>query len=323
MDPPSSWKGEEEDDGNKSSENDRSISFIIDDDDDDEEDVDRYNVEMDEEVTSPGLPRPDESAFASSQPSRWNQVQSAGPNKELGKRKMPMPPSPSPAPVYKAQARVLSYTPAPPFLSSSSSSSSTAAATAMGSFSVHQPHHYAAHPHHSVPSFNPELFRQCATPDPGSSKYEYEYEEEACIGSGSFGEVFRVRGRRDQQLYAIKKSKPFTGKADKKSKMKEASTMNKLKHPHCVKFVDAWEERASLYIQTELCELGSLKDFMYKHGPLSEDQIWSFLTDMLLGVRHIHDQNLLHLDIKPSNMLLVCLECRRQFIGDGRARSRA
>jgi serine/threonine protein kinase len=46
--------------------------------------------------------------------------------------------------------------------------------------------------------------------------------------------------------------------------------------------VDAWEERASLYIQTELCELGSLKDFMYKHGPLSEDQIWSFLTDMLL-----------------------------------------
>lgn len=46
--------------------------------------------------------------------------------------------------------------------------------------------------------------------------------------------------------------------------------------------MDAWEERASLYIQTELCELGSLKDFMYKHGPLSEDQIWSFLTDMLL-----------------------------------------
>jgi serine/threonine protein kinase len=57
--------------------------------------------------------------------------------------------------------------------------------------------------------------RAGATPDPGSSKYEYEYEEEACIGSGSFGEVFRVRGRRDQQLYAIKKSKPFTGKADK------------------------------------------------------------------------------------------------------------
>lgn len=156
MDPPSSWKGEEEDDGNKSSENDRSISFIIDDDDDDEEDIDRYNVEMDEEVTSPGLPRPDESAFASTQPSRWNQVQSAGPNKELGKRKMPMPPSPSPAPVYKAQARVLSYTPAPPFLSST--------AAAMGSFSVHQPHHYAAHPHHSAPSFNPELFRQCTTP---------------------------------------------------------------------------------------------------------------------------------------------------------------
>lgn len=73
------------------------------------------------------------------------------------------------------------------------------------------PPHFSSH-------FSSLLFsvaRAGATPDPGSSKYEYEYEEEACIGSGSFGEVFRVRGRRDQQLYAIKKSKPFTGKADK------------------------------------------------------------------------------------------------------------
>lgn len=103
----------------------------------------------------------------------------------------------------------------------------------------------------------------------------------------------------------------------------------------------AWEERGSLYIQTELCELGSLKDFMNvnrTHG-LSEEQIWSFLTDMLLvhppwartdrsicltdnlnyldfreqGIKHIHEQNMVHLDIKPSNMLLVCLECRSQF----------
>lgn len=54
-----------------------------------------------------------------------------------------------------------------------------------------------------------------ATPDPGTSLYAMQFIEESRIGSGSFGEVFRVRARRDNQLYAIKKSRPFTSKADR------------------------------------------------------------------------------------------------------------
>jgi membrane-associated tyrosine/threonine-specific cdc2-inhibitory kinase len=37
---------------------------------------------------------------------------------------------------------------------------------------------------------------------------------------------------------------------------------------------------------------------------ISEDQIWHFITDLTLGLKHIHDNNIVHLDIKPANIFL-------------------
>ncbi len=77
-------------------------------------------------------------------------------------------------------------------------------------------------------------------------------------------------------------------------------------HPHVLKYANAWEENGYLYIQTELCEVGSLKDSIERRAsPLSEDTIWQYLLDMVLGVNHIHLHNLLHLDIKPANLFLT------------------
>lgn len=86
-------------------------------------------------------------------------------------------------------------------------------------------------------------------------------------------------------------------------------------HPHVLKYANAWEENGYLYIQTELCEVGSLKDAIERRtGPLSEDIIWRYLLDMVLGIKHIHLHNLLHLDIKPANLFLT--EAGHLKIGD-------
>nr|XP_060636563.1 membrane-associated tyrosine- and threonine-specific cdc2-inhibitory kinase [Anolis sagrei ordinatus] len=136
------------------------------------------------------------------------------------------------------------------------------------------------------------FFRQC-------------FQQLSCLGRGSFGEVYKVRYKEDGQLYAVKRSvEPFRGEGDRQRKLAEVRKHERVgHHPNCVSFVQAWEERGQLYIQTELCP-GSLLQYCEKYGPLPEWQVRVFLWDLLQGLHHLHDHNLLHMDVKPANIFL-------------------
>ncbi|XP_054850682.1 membrane-associated tyrosine- and threonine-specific cdc2-inhibitory kinase [Eublepharis macularius] len=136
------------------------------------------------------------------------------------------------------------------------------------------------------------FFRQC-------------FQQLSRLGRGSFGEVYKVRCKEDGQLYAVKRSmEPFRGEGDRQRKLAEVRKHERVgHHPNCVSFVQAWEERGQLYIQTELCP-GSLLQYCEQHGPLPEWQVRAFLWDLLQGLRHLHSHNLLHMDVKPANIFL-------------------
>ncbi|KAF8303428.1 kinase-like protein [Clavulina sp. PMI_390] len=73
-----------------------------------------------------------------------------------------------------------------------------------------------------------------------------------------------------------------------------------------------------LFIQTELCELGNLSDFLSEFGKqfnrLDEPRIWKIMSEVGNGILHIHHQNIIHLDLKPEN-IFVTMEGRLR-IGD-------
>uniref|UniRef100_A0A131YQ44 non-specific serine/threonine protein kinase n=1 Tax=Rhipicephalus appendiculatus TaxID=34631 RepID=A0A131YQ44_RHIAP len=125
------------------------------------------------------------------------------------------------------------------------------------------------------------------------------------LGEGSFGVVYKVRCLDDGRWYAVKvASRHFRGQRDRQLKLQEVAKHELLPpHPHCVRFIKAWEEDHRLYIQTELCEC-SLAAYAEKHHNLSERLVLEFLVDLLLGVKHLHDHNLAHLDIKPENIFI-------------------
>ena len=108
---------------------------------------------------------------------------------------------------------------------------------------------------------------------------------EGNIGSGSFGDVFRVRSKEDGQMYAIKRSRvPFRGTTDRKEKLEEVRKMESLPHhPNCVRFYQAWEENQFLYIQLELCKT-SLSEISEQEHELPESNIWDYMIDLLLVI---------------------------------------
>ena len=127
------------------------------------------------------------------------------------------------------------------------------------------------------------------------------------LGAGSFGEVFKVKSKEDGRHYAVKISRQgFRGELDRSYKLQEVNRHERLKpHPNCVRFFKAWEEGGHLYIQTELCQQ-SLKSYCEQfHDPADETFIWECLADLALGLRHIHDVQLGHFDIKPDNIFIT------------------
>lgn len=141
-------------------------------------------------------------------------------------------------------------------------------------------------------------------------------------GIGEFSQVYRVEkplggtlSASQQQLsptkrvWAVKKSrKPYTGNRDRQRKMREVQILRALRgHEHIVELVDDWEAKGHLYIQTDFCENGNMKDFLMHagfKGRLDDFRIWKILLELSQGIKSIHDAGFIHLDLKPANVFI-------------------
>ncbi|KAF2157880.1 kinase-like protein [Myriangium duriaei CBS 260.36] len=111
------------------------------------------------------------------------------------------------------------------------------------------------------------------------------------------------------KVWAVKKSKkPYAGSKDRARKMKEVQILRALNgSEHIIETVDTWEMKNHLYIQTEFCENGNLKDFLSQTGykaRLDDFRIWKILLELAQGIKCIHDAGYIHLDLKPANIFI-------------------
>jgi membrane-associated tyrosine/threonine-specific cdc2-inhibitory kinase len=114
--------------------------------------------------------------------------------------------------------------------------------------------------------------------DEGSSiSFAANFEILGELGSGAFGDVYKVRSKMDCQLYAVKRNRrQFRGKRDRDMAMAEVRTMQKLQSVcastvnkkkssfslYLLFFYRAWQEEGFFYCQTELCCRDTCRELM-------------------------------------------------------------
>mmetsp|Transcript_115064 Transcript_115064/g.229123 ORF Transcript_115064/g.229123 Transcript_115064/m.229123 type:complete len:531 (-) Transcript_115064:34-1626(-) len=149
-----------------------------------------------------------------------------------------------------------------------------------------------------------------------TGRFTREFENAAVVGSGHFSVVYRARNRIDNQEYAIKRTKqPLARGAQRRQAMLHealalASVAIDSSCPYIVRYFSSWIEEGRLFIQTELCE-GSLKDGLVslrKRRPddprMDEKELAAVIRDVCMGLGVLHGKNLVHLDVKPENILV-------------------
>lgn len=82
--------------------------------------------------------------------------------------------------------------------------------------------------------------------------------------------------------------------------------LKSLDHPNILKFYEAYKDNRNLFIVTELCTGGELFDVIMALGRcFNEKEASRVMYQLMIAVSYIHQNNIIHRNIKPENLLLL------------------
>ncbi len=131
------------------------------------------------------------------------------------------------------------------------------------------------------------------------------------LGSGGFGQTYVARDLFQPQTpeCVVKQLKPASNdatflKVARRLFETEVSTLSRLGTHSCIpKLLDSFEEQQEFYLVQELIDGESLGDEIRRVGRLSEAQVITLLQETLSILKFVHDNRVIHRDLKPDNLI--------------------
>ncbi|XP_051285081.1 uncharacterized protein LOC127379479 [Dicentrarchus labrax] len=162
------------------------------------------------------------------------------------------------------------------------------------------------------------------------SRFKSEFDCKEPLGKGAFGCVFKAKEKLTEKNFAIKIV------LYKKKSLQEVKALTDLHHPNIVRYYTCWLEDSGyqwddaadswsssqssvdslsaryLYIQMELCDSKTLKDWIDEKNTqrvtkslrdLRREESLIIIIQIVSGVEYIHSMKLIHRDLKPANIM--------------------
>jgi serine/threonine protein kinase len=85
----------------------------------------------------------------------------------------------------------------------------------------------------------------------------------------------------------------------------EVNLLKKLDHPNIVKYIEYIQTKKHINIILEYVEGGSLHYILKQSGKMGEHLVFIFVKQILEGLVYLHNQGIIHRDIKGANLLLT------------------
>lgn len=139
------------------------------------------------------------------------------------------------------------------------------------------------------------------------TKLNKKYELIEYAGSGGMGVVYRALGSNNQDIFAIKILKPdVVAKNPEYAELfeREAKTVKSLYHPHIVKVHDSGKDDDLSYMVMEWVDGNSIEEVLTQIT-LPLNRLTNIFEQVCRAVAYAHERSVIHLDIKPANILIL------------------
>ncbi|XP_026210622.1 interferon-induced, double-stranded RNA-activated protein kinase-like isoform X2 [Anabas testudineus] len=161
-------------------------------------------------------------------------------------------------------------------------------------------------------------------------RFTSEFDSIKHLGKGGFGRVYKAREKLLDRHYAIKIVNY------EEEALREVKALSDLSHQHIIRYYVCWVEDSEykqditdsdssesfselsqvahpspqyLYIKMELCETGTLEDWIQNRNNITQqdsrrrEEGLNIAQQIVSGVVYIHSNNLIHRDLKPANIM--------------------
>lgn len=134
-------------------------------------------------------------------------------------------------------------------------------------------------------------------------QFHQNYEFVKLLGKGASAEVHLIREKDSKKEFACKIVRKSSGINDTKSMQTEALIMKKLRDLHLLSMHEIYETNETIWMVLELADGGDLMHGLASLTVYNERNIAKVFKQILLGVKYLHSNGIVHRDLKMDNLL--------------------
>ena len=126
------------------------------------------------------------------------------------------------------------------------------------------------------------------------------------IGMGGMSIVYKAMDEKDGRVVALKVLKEEFEKNEEYVKRfrREATAASKMSHENIVKIYAVGNDGPTQYLVMEYVEGHTLSQIIKQEGRLKSERAVRYALKILAAINHAHQNNIIHRDIKPQNILI-------------------